>query len=47
MQVLTPRGAGTRQRIVEGAARLIHEHGPAHMGLDDLRAAIAISKSQV
>jgi AcrR family transcriptional regulator len=47
MQVLAPGGAATRQRIVEGAARLICEHGPAHMGLDDLRAAIATSKTQL
>lgn len=44
---LTPKGAATRQRIVVGAAHLIREHGPANVGLDDIRAATATSKSQL
>jgi AcrR family transcriptional regulator len=47
MQVLTPKGAATRQRIVESAALLIREHGPANVGLDDIRSVTATSKSQL
>ncbi|GAB1819492.1 TetR/AcrR family transcriptional regulator [Herbidospora sp. RD11066] len=47
MRALTPKGAATRQRIVEGAAKLIREHGPANVGLDDIRAATTTSKSQL
>ncbi|WP_218010765.1 TetR/AcrR family transcriptional regulator [Herbidospora mongoliensis] len=47
MRALTPKGAATRQRIVEGAALLIREHGPANVGLDDIRAATTTSKSQL
>ncbi|WP_034386033.1 TetR/AcrR family transcriptional regulator [Herbidospora cretacea] len=47
MRALTPKGAATRQRIVEGAAKLIRDHGPANVGLDDIRAATATSKSQL
>jgi AcrR family transcriptional regulator len=45
--VLTSKGAATRQRIVEGAARLMRERGPAHVGLDDVRAVTSTSKSQL
>jgi AcrR family transcriptional regulator len=44
---LTRKGAATRQRIIEGAALLIREHGPAETGLDDIRAATSTSKSQL
>jgi AcrR family transcriptional regulator len=47
MRVLTPRGTATRQRIVEGAAALIRERGPANVGLDDIRAVTSTSKSQL
>jgi AcrR family transcriptional regulator len=47
MRVLTPKGAATRQRIVEGAALLIRERGPANVGLDDIRAVTSTSKSQL
>lgn len=46
-RVLTPRGAATRQRIVEAAAGLIRERGVAETGLDDIGAATATSKSQM
>jgi AcrR family transcriptional regulator len=46
-RVLTPKGVATRQRIVEGAAALIREKGVANVGLDDIRAATATSKSQL
>lgn len=46
-RVLTAKGAATRQRIVEGASMLIREHGPANVGLDDIRAVTATSKSQL
>jgi AcrR family transcriptional regulator len=46
-KVLTPKGAATRQRIVEGTALLIREKGPPHTGLDDICAATATSKSQL
>lgn len=45
--MLTSKGAATRQRIVEGAARLMRERGPAGVGLDDVRAATSTSKSQL
>lgn len=44
---LTPRGAATRQRIVEAAAALIRERGVADTGLDDIGNATATSKSQL
>ncbi|SCE77806.1 TetR/AcrR family transcriptional regulator [Micromonospora mirobrigensis] len=47
MPALTARGAATRDRIVTGAAHLIREHGPASVGLDDIRAATSTSKSQL
>ncbi|MGC4939726.1 TetR/AcrR family transcriptional regulator [Kribbella sp. DT2] len=46
-RVLTAKGAATRQRIVDGAARLIREQGVVNVGLDDIRAATATSKSQL
>jgi AcrR family transcriptional regulator len=46
-RVLTAKGAATRQRIVEGAALLVRERGVANVGLDDIRAATATSKSQL
>jgi AcrR family transcriptional regulator len=45
--MLTSKGAATRQRIVEGTARLMRERGPAGVGLDDVRAATSTSKSQL
>lgn len=45
-RVLTPKGAATRQRIVEGAATLIRERGTT-IGLDDIRAVTSTSKSQL
>ena len=47
MRTLTPKGAATRQRIVQGAAVLMRERGPATVGLDDIRAVTATSKSQL
>jgi AcrR family transcriptional regulator len=46
-RVLTSRGAATRQRIVEGAAALSRDRGPANVGLDDIREVTATSKSQL
>jgi AcrR family transcriptional regulator len=46
-RVLTPRGAATRQRIVEAAAALIRERGVADTGLEDIGTATATSKSQM
>ncbi len=44
---LTAKGARTRARIVEAAARLIHERGVAATTLDDVRAAAEVSGSQL
>ncbi len=44
---LTPKGARTRARIVEGAAALIHERGVAGTTLDDVKAAAEVSGSQM
>ena len=44
---LTPKGARTRARIVEGAAALIHERGVAATTLDDVKAAAEVSGSQM
>ena len=44
---LTPKGARTRARIVDAAARLIHEHGVAATTLDDVRTAAEVSGSQL
>jgi TetR/AcrR family transcriptional regulator, transcriptional repressor for nem operon len=44
---LTPKGQRTRGRIVEAAARLIHQRGVAGTTLDDVRAAAQVSGSQL
>ena len=44
---LTPKGAQTRQRIVEAAARLIYERGLTEVPLEDVRAAAGVSGSQI
>jgi AcrR family transcriptional regulator len=46
-RTLTAKGAATRQRIVEGAAGVIRDHGVASVGLDDVRAVTSTSKSQL
>jgi AcrR family transcriptional regulator len=47
MRSLTRKGAATRQRILEGAAARIREHGVAATTIDDVLAETATSKSQV
>jgi|ERR1022692_4489466 TetR/AcrR family transcriptional regulator, transcriptional repressor for nem operon len=44
---LTPKGERTRTRIVEAAARLIHERSVAGTTLEDVKAAAAVSGSQL
>jgi TetR/AcrR family transcriptional repressor of nem operon len=44
---LTPKGERTRARIVEEAARLIHECGVAGTTLDDVKTAAEVSGSQL
>ena len=44
---LTAKGERTRARIVEAAARLIHERGVASTTLDDVKAATGVSGSQM
>jgi TetR/AcrR family transcriptional regulator, transcriptional repressor for nem operon len=44
---LTPKGERTRARIVDAAARLVHERGVAGTTLDDVRATAAVSGSQL
>src|SRR5450756_215173 len=44
---LTKKGAATRERIVSGAAELVRERGAENVGLDDVRAVTATSKSQL
>lgn len=44
---LTPKGGRTRARIVEEAARLIHERGVAGTTLDDIKAVAEVSGSQL
>jgi TetR/AcrR family transcriptional regulator, transcriptional repressor for nem operon len=44
---LTLKGERTRQRIVEGAAALIYEHGVANTTVDDVRSAVGVSSSQL
>lgn len=44
---LTAKGARTRARIVDAAARLIHERGVASTTLDDVRTAAEVSGSQL
>jgi AcrR family transcriptional regulator len=46
-RVLTEKGRATRQRIIEGAAAEIREHGVATTTLDDVRARTGTSKSQL
>ena len=46
-RVLTAKGAATRQRIIEGAAEQIREHGVTATTLDDIRARTRTSKSQL
>jgi AcrR family transcriptional regulator len=47
MTGLTPKGAATRRRIIEGAATVIRETGVAETTLDDIRLRTATSKSQL
>ncbi|MFC4122998.1 TetR/AcrR family transcriptional regulator [Nonomuraea zeae] len=47
MRSLTRKGAATRQRILDGAAAHIREHGVAATTLDDVLARTATSKSQL
>ena len=44
---LTPKGERTRNRIVQAAARLIHQRGVAGTTLDDIRSAAGVSGSQL
>jgi TetR/AcrR family transcriptional repressor of nem operon len=44
---LTPKGKRTRARIVDAAARLIHERGVASTTLDDVRTIAEVSGSQL
>lgn len=44
---VTPKGAATRQRIIEGAASEIRERGVDLTTLDDVRARTHTSKSQL
>lgn len=46
-RTLTPKGAATRQRIIEGAAAEIRENGVLATTLDDVRARTSTSKSQL
>ena len=43
----TPKGERTRARIVDAAARLIHERGVAATTLEDIRSAAGVSGSQL
>ena len=45
--MLTTKGAATRQRIIEGAAREIREQGAAGVRIEDIMRRTATSKSQV
>ncbi len=47
VHVLTKRGAATRQRIVETAARLVYERGARGTSLDDVMESSGTSKSQL
>jgi AcrR family transcriptional regulator len=47
MDTLTPKGAATRDRIVEAAADLVLARGVGGTSLDDIRAGTATSKSQL
>src|SRR5689334_1828051 len=46
-RTLTPKGAATRQRIVEAAADLVLERGVSGTSLDDIRGGTKTSKSQL
>lgn len=46
-QRLTPKGRATRERITRIAAGLIFEHGVAGTSIEDVRAAAAVSGSQM
>src|ERR1700739_4378063 len=43
----TPKGERTWARIVEAAARLVHERGVAGTTLDDVRKVAGVSGSQL
>ncbi len=47
VQKLTAKGRATRQRIIEGAAAEIRDHGVALTTLEDVMARTRTSKSQV
>jgi AcrR family transcriptional regulator len=47
MTGLSAKGAGTKQRIIEGAAEVIREAGVGDTTLDDIRGRTATSKSQL
>ena len=44
---LTPKGEGTRRRIVAAAAQLMFDGGVAGTTIEDVRAAAGVSSSQV
>jgi TetR/AcrR family transcriptional repressor of nem operon len=44
---LTPKGQRTRVRIIDAAAQLIYERGVTATTLDDVKAAAAVSSSQL
>jgi TetR/AcrR family transcriptional regulator, transcriptional repressor for nem operon len=46
-RTFTPKGLATRDRIVEAAARLIHERGVAGTTTEEVRDAAAVSSSQL
>jgi AcrR family transcriptional regulator len=46
-EMLTPKGQRTRARIVDAAAQLIYERGVTATTLDDVKAAAAVSSSQL
>ena len=47
MEYFTPKGLATRTRIVEGAARLMFEHGVSAISLNDVRSTVGVSGSQL
>jgi TetR/AcrR family transcriptional regulator, transcriptional repressor for nem operon len=46
-RTFTPKGLATRDRIVEAAARIIHERGVAGTTTEEVRDAAAVSSSQL
>lgn len=44
---LTAKGAATRLRIVEAAAKLVRQHGAARTSIDEVRAEAQVSASQL